>query len=281
VGVLILSLTRTVLPTVLTIVLVALFVGARLVGSRAPAGLRRWSWAVLVVGVVAALLVVTAGGGVGWDQWGGLHLNTAAAVAGIALAFPLGLLLALGRRSTLPGIRWLSVGYIELFRAVPLVALLFVSRYMIGFLFPTQVDPPSYLVRAVIVITLFEAAYIAEIVRGGLQAVPNGQVEAAQAVGLRPPGVLRLVVLPQALRAVIPAMVGQFISLFKDTSLLSVVTFLEMTAVAEVATEQDAFRGQGGQVVTLTFVGLIFWAGCSTMARESRRLERRLSVGGR
>ncbi len=185
----------------------------------------------------------------------------------------------MGRRSSLPALRLLSVGYIEAFRAVPLIALLFVSRYMVGFLFPTSIEPPSYLVRAVIVITLFEAAYIAEIVRGGLQSVPKGQAEAAQAIGLAPLGVMRRVVLPQALRAVIPAMVGQFISLFKDTSLLSVVGFLEVLAVAEVATEQDAFRGQGGQVVTLTFAGLLFWAGCSTMARESRRLERRVEVG--
>jgi general L-amino acid transport system permease protein len=275
-----LSLTRTFLPTVLTVGLVAVFAAARWVGAQAP-GLRRFAWLLVVAGVFVGAGVLMLGGGVGWDRWGGLHLNVAATVAGIALAFPLGLALALGRRSSLPALRGLSVVYIEAFRAVPLVALLFVSRYMIGFLFPTSVDPPSYLVRAVIVITLFEAAYIAEIVRGGLQSVPHGQGEAAQAIGLAPFGVMRLVVLPQALRAVIPAMVGQFISLFKDTSLLSVVGFLEVLAVAEVATEQDAFRGQGGQVVTLTYAGLLFWAGCSTMARESRRLERRVEVGRR
>ena len=275
--VLTLAMTRTALPTVLTAGLVATFVVARLAGARVP-GLRRFAWPLVVAGVLAAAAVLMVGGGVGWERWGGLHLNIAATVVGIALAFPLGLALALGRRSTLPALRFLSVGYIEAFRAVPLVALLFVSRYMVGFLFPTSVEPPSYLVRAVIVITLFEAAYIAEIVRGGLQSVPKGQAEAAQAIGLAPFGVMRRVVLPQALRAVIPAMVGQFISLFKDTSLLSVVSFLEVLAVAEVATEQDAFRGQGGQVVTLTFAGLLFWAGCSTMARESRRLERRVEV---
>jgi general L-amino acid transport system permease protein len=275
--VLTLAMTRTVLPTVLTAGVVATFVVARLAGARVLA-LRRVAWPLVVAGVLAAAAVLMVGGGVGWERWGGLHLNIAATVVGIALAFPLGLALALGRRSSLPALRFLSVGYIEAFRAVPLVALLFVSRYMVGFLFPTSVEPPSYLVRAVIVITLFEAAYIAEIVRGGLQSVPKGQAEAAQAIGLAPFGVMRRVVLPQALRAVIPAMVGQFISLFKDTSLLSVVSFLEVLAVAEVATEQDAFRGQGGQVVTLTFAGLLFWAGCSTMARESRRLERRVEV---
>jgi general L-amino acid transport system permease protein len=281
-GIVILSFTRTVQPALLTAGLVALFVGGRLAGIRTSAGLRRWLWVIVVVGVVASLQVITAGaGGVGWDDWGGLHLAVAATVAGIALAFPLGLLLALGRRSSLPAVRLVSTCYIEAFRAVPLVALLFVGRYMIGFLFPTTVDPPSQLVRAVIAITLFEAAYIAEIVRGGLQAVPVGQIEAAQAIGLSQPKVLRLVVLPQALRAVIPAMVGQFISLFKDTSLLSIVNFAELLTVAERATENTVYRGQGLQAVVLAFAGFIYWAGCSTMARESRRLERRLGVGER
>jgi general L-amino acid transport system permease protein len=280
--VVILSFTRTPLPTVLTIGLVALFTIAFAGGRRLPARVRRWVWLALVAGVVASLQVITAGpDGVGWDDWGGLHLAVAATVAGIALAFPLGLVLALGRRSSMPGMRVLSTGYIEVFRAVPLVALLFVGQYMVGFLFPTSVDPPSFLVRAVIAITLFEAAYIAEIVRGGLQAVPVGQVEAAQAVGLSPPKVLRLVVLPQALRAVIPAMVGQFISLFKDTSLLSIIGFIELIGVADFATEQPRFQGEGLRPLAFAFVGFLFWAVCSTMSRESQRLERRLGVGER
>ncbi len=236
----------------------------------------------MAVGLLVALQVILAGGdGTGWDDWGGLHLVVSATVAGIVLAFPLGLLLALGRRSSLPALRIVSVGYVEAFRAVPLVTLLFLGQYMIGFVFPNTIDPPSFLVRAVIAITLFEAAYIAEIVRGGLQAVPRGQIEAAQAIGLRPVGVLRLVVLPQALRAVIPAMVGQFISLFKDTSLLAIIGFLELIEASNAVTQQDAFRGQGLRPLTLAFVGLIYWAGCSTMSRESQRLERRLGVGER
>jgi general L-amino acid transport system permease protein len=281
-GVVALSFTRTILPAVLTAGLVAVLVGGRLVGARVPAGWRRWTWPAVVLGFVVSLQIVTFGpGGVGWDDWGGLHLAVVATVTGIALAFPFGIVLALGRRSSLPGVRAVSVCYIEVFRAVPLVALLFVGQYMIGFLFPTTVDPPSNLVRAVIAITLFEAAYIAEIVRGGLQAVPIGQVEAAQAIGLSHGKVLRLVVLPQALRAVIPAVVGQFISLFKDTSLLSIIGVLEILRVSEIAIRQDAFRGQGLQAVALAFAGLVYWAGCSTMARESRRLERRLGVGRR
>jgi general L-amino acid transport system permease protein len=278
----ILSFTRTVLPTVGTLGLVAVALAAGAVGTRLPARLRRWAWLVVVVGLVAALQVIIAGaGGVGWDDWGGLHLTVVATIAGIALAFPLGLLLALGRRSSLPALRVVSTAYIEAFRAVPLITLLFLGNFMIGFMFPTTVEPPSLLVRAVIAITAFEAAYIAEIVRGGLQAVPRGQIEAAQAVGLSPVGVMRLVVLPQALRAVIPAMVGQFISLFKDTSLLSIVAFVELLRVTDLVITQDAFRGQGLRPVALAFVGLIYWAGCSTMSRESRRLEQRLGVGER
>jgi general L-amino acid transport system permease protein len=279
--VVILSFCRTWPPVLGTIglVVVGLVMGA--LGSRLPPRLRPWTWALVAVGLFVSLQLTIASGGVGWDDWGGLHLVVAATVAGIALAFPLGLLLALGRRSSLPAIRTATVGYIEVFRAVPLVTLLFLGAYMVGFLFPNTVEPPSFLVRAVIVITLFEAAYIAEIVRGGLQAVPRGQVEAAQAVGLSPVKVMRLVVLPQALRAVIPAMVGQFISLFKDTSLLTIIGFLELIEVANIVTQQPEFQGQGLRPVTLTFVGLIYWAGCSTMSRESQRLERRLGVGER
>jgi general L-amino acid transport system permease protein len=280
--VVVLSFTRTPLPALGTVGLVLVGVVAWELGARLPALLRRWTWLVVVAGLLAALQVITAGeGGVGWDDWGGLHLAVAATLAGIALAFPLGLLLALGRRSSLRALRVVSIGYIEAFRAVPLVALLFLGNFMIGFLFPTTIEPPSLLVRAVIAITLFETAYIAEIVRGGLQAVPRGQIEAAQAVGLPPTKVMRLVVLPQALRAVIPAMVGQFISLFKDTSLLSIVGFFELLSISEAATLQDAFRGQGLRPVALVFVGMIYWAGCSTMSRESQRLERRLGVGER
>ncbi|HET6775936.1 MAG TPA: amino acid ABC transporter permease [Acidimicrobiales bacterium] len=278
----ILSFTRTPLPTIGIVGALVLGGVAAAAGARTPDRLRRWSPLVAVVGLVVSLQIVLGGGEqTGWDDWGGLHLVVSATVAGIALAFPLGLLLALGRRSSLPAIRIASTGYIEAFRAVPLVTLLFLGQYMIGFMFPNTIEPPSFLVRAVIAITLFEAAYIAEIVRGGLQAVPRGQVEAAQAIGLSPIGVMRLVVLPQALRAVIPAMVGQFISLFKDTSLLAIVGFFELIEVSDAVTKQDAFRGQGLRPLALAFVGLIYWAGCSTMSRESQRLERRLGVGER
>jgi general L-amino acid transport system permease protein len=277
----ILSLTRTVVPGLLLALVAAVLLTSRELGARMPRRIGRWSWLVLVVLMIAALQVVVAGGGVGWDDWGGLHLTLFVTVTGIVLAFPIGLVLALGRRSHLPVIRWLSVAYIELFRGVPLITLLFLGQFVIFFMVPTYVDPPGLLVRALIAIVAFEAAYIAEVVRGGLQAVPRGQYEAAQALGLSPFAVMRRVVLPQALRAVIPALVGQFISLYKDTSLLSILGILEILRVAGVAVTQADFLGQGLDAVTLTFVGFIYWIGCYTMSRESRRIERRLGVGVR
>ena len=191
------------------------------------------------------------------------------------------MLVALGRRSSLPALRTISVGYIEAIRGVPLVALLFMGQYVIPLFFPNTVEPPSPLARALIAIVLFEAAYVAETVRGGLQSVPRGQREAAQAIGLSPWKVTRLIVLPQALRAVIPAMVGQFISLFKDTSLLQIIGFVELLEVAENASSQPEFLGQGLHTVTFAFVALIYWAGSYTMSRESRRIEGRLGLGDR
>ncbi len=280
-SVVLVSLTRTVVPgLLLALVVVVLLVGREL-GARAPRGVGRFAWLVLVVLMVAALQVIVAGGGVGWDDWGGLHLTLFVTVTGIVLAFPIGLVVALGRRSRLPVIRWLSVVYIELFRGVPLITLLFLGQFVIFFMVPTYIDPPGLLVRALIAIVAFEAAYIAEVVRGGLQAVPRGQYEAAQALGLSPFAVMRRVVLPQALRAVIPAIVGQFISLYKDTSLLSILGIFEILRVAGAAVTQPDFLGQGLDAVTLTFVGFIYWIGCYTMSRESRRIERRLGVGVR
>jgi general L-amino acid transport system permease protein len=197
------------------------------------------------------------------------------------LAFPLGLLLALGRRSSLPVVRAASVAYIEFFRGVPLITLLLMGQFMIGFFFPPGFNIPSGLARALIAIVVFEAAYVAEIVRGGLQAVPRGQYEAAQALGLTVWKMTRLIVLPQALRAVIPAMVGQFISLFKDTSLLAIIGFFEVLNVAQTVTTQPDFLGQGLHAVTLAFVGFMYWVGSYTMSRESQRLERRLGIGER
>jgi general L-amino acid transport system permease protein len=279
-GIAILTLIDTMVPGLLLIGLAATVVASRAAGKRVP-GLARWVLLILALAFVAALIIVLNFGGVGWDDWGGLQLTLFVATAGILIASPFGLVLALARRSTLPLVRWMAVGFIELFRGVPLVALLFMGQYIILFTFPTSVTPPGFLVRAVIVIALFEAAYIAEIVRGGLQSVSQGQVEAAHALGMGPVSTMRKVVLPQALRAVIPAIVGQFISLFKDTSLLAIVGFLEVLQVARSVPNQDEFAGRGLSSITLAFAGFIYWVGAYTLSRESRRLERRLGVGTR
>lgn len=273
------GLTRTVVPGLLAAGAVAALLAVRTAAHRVPAGRpRALVWLLALAALVGAFLVLTGFGGVGWDAWGGLLLTLFATVAGIVLSFPLGIVLAFGRRSRLPAVRWLSGAYIELFRGVPLVTLLIISQVSLGFFFPTSVDPPSLLARGLIAIVLFESAYMAEVVRGGLQSVPVGQIEAAQALGLRRRQVVRRVVLPQALRAVIPATVGQFISLFKDTSLLGVVAFFELLRVSQTVLSQPDFRAQGLDAVTLGFAGFIYWVVSYTMSKESRRLERRLGA---
>ena len=179
-------------------------------------------------------------------------LNVFLAVLGITLCFPLGVLLALGRRSKLPLVRAVCVGYIELFRGVPLYVLLLLGFLALGFFIPTWLDAPGLVVRAVVVFTLFTAAYVAEIVRGGLQSLPKGQTEAAQALGMSPVRTTFLIVLPQALRNVIPALVGQFISLFKDTVLAAAaMPLFDALTASNAANAQDAFDGQGLRAETL------------------------------
>jgi general L-amino acid transport system permease protein len=215
------------------------------------------------------------------DRWGGLLLTAFLAVAGILLSFPLGVLLALGRRSKLPAVRLVCTVYIELIRGVPLITILFMSAFALGFFLPPGSERPSLVTRALVALVLFTAAYVAEIVRGGLQGVPLGQIEAAQAVGLSPLKTTRLIVLPQALRSVIPGLVGQFISLFKDTSLVFIVGLSELLAVAQNITKQPDFVAQGLFVETLVFAAFVYWAGSYWMSRESQRLETRLGVGFR
>ena len=219
--------------------------------------------------------------GYGWKEWGGLYLTLFVTVAGISTGMPLGILLAIGRRSQLPVVKGFCVMFIEFIRGVPLISLLFFSGFMLPLLFPPSAEIPDGITRAMIVITLFSAAYIAEIVRGGLQAVPQGQIEAAQAQGLSTGRIQRLIVMPQALRAVIPAMVGQFISLFKDTSLLAIIGVAEFLQIATIANTQQDFLGKGLQPITYTFVAVGYWAFAYTMSKESRRLETRLGVGTR
>jgi general L-amino acid transport system permease protein len=236
----------------------------------------------IVVGGATLFIVSSIGfDGFGWEDWGGLHLTLFATVVGIASGMPLGILLAIGRRSELPVIKGFCVVFIEFVRGVPLISLLLFSSFILPLLFPPSVETPETLTRAMIVIALFSAAYIAEIIRGGLQAVPKGQTEAAQASGMSAAKIQRLIVMPQALRAVIPAMVGQFISLFKDTSLIATIGVAEIFQYVAISNSQPEFLGKELQLVTYAFVAVGYWSFAYTMSKESRRLEVQLGVGVR
>jgi general L-amino acid transport system permease protein len=226
--------------------------------------------------IALALSLWLLGGGlgltqIGTDLWGGLLLTLLVSSVSIALAFPIGVLLALGRQSPLPAVRWLSTGYIELVRGLPLIGILFMAQVMLPLVLPLGVRPDR-LLRAIAGLVLFNAAYLAENVRGGLQSIPRGQVEAAHALGLNSVLTLLLIVLPQALRTVIPPIVGQFISLLKDTSLLSLFALLELTGIGRSVLAQPQFLGRHAEVYL--FVGLIYWLFCYGMSQISRRLER-------
>jgi general L-amino acid transport system permease protein len=262
-------------------VVAAVALAFRFAGRRVPHRHARWAWSGVAAGILLSYLAITAFDGVGWERWGGIHLTIFLAVAGIVLSFPFGVLLALGRRSSFPAVRLVCTAYIELFRGVPLITVLFMGSLVIGFFLPPTVDRPSLTTRALVALVLFTSAYVAEVVRGGLQSVPRGQTEAAMALGLSPLKTTRLIVLPQALRAVIPAMVGQFISLFKDTSLVFIIGLTELIAVSESITKQPDFVAQGLLTETLVFASFVYWAGSYWMSRESQRLERRLGVGER
>jgi general L-amino acid transport system permease protein len=270
---------------------VALFAATYLAAHFAPA---RESYLDLAKNVAVAAWIAALAfawillNGVESRLWGGLLLTLVLTVVGIVASFPLGVMLALGRASTFPVIKGFCTAYIELIRAVPLITILFMALVFL----PLILEPNRKVVgvpitgieldlvlRAMVAITLFSAAYIAENVRGGLQSVPHGQVEAAEALGLSTWRILAFIVLPQAIRAVLPSLVGQFISLFKDTSLVFIMTLTDLLEVANIVTNQPGFFGR--QAESLLFVALIYWIIAFSMSQASQRLERTLSVGER
>jgi len=245
---------------------------------------RRW---LIVAWLLSFIVTLVLLGGLGKNpylpevsasQWGGLLLTFMTAVVSIVLSFPLGVLLALGRRSNLPAVKLFSILYIELVRGVPLVTILFMTQIMLPLFLPQglRVD---IVTRAIAAFTLFTAAYMAENVRGGLQAIPGGQIEAAQALGLNNALVTLFIVLPQALRMVIPATVGLFISLFKDTTLATIVALLELLGVGRSVLAQPEFLGL--QTEVYVFVAVIFFIFSYAMSFASYRLEAALGVGKR
>ncbi|MBI3368384.1 MAG: amino acid ABC transporter permease [Burkholderiales bacterium] len=211
------------------------------------------------------------------DQWGGLPLTVMLATVSIALAFPIAIAVALGRRSRLPAISSLCIVYIELIRGVPLISVLFMASFMFPLLMPPGTTP-DVLLRVLVGITLFNAAYMAEIVRAGLQSVPRGQVEAAATVGLSGWQTQRLVVLPQALTAVVPSLMNNFIAIFKDTSLITIVSLYELTGSLGLALNGDPLW-RPYLMEGYLFICLIYFIVCFSMSRYSLWVEKQLARG--
>ena len=208
------------------------------------------------------------------DRWGGLPLTVLLATLSIALAFPLAVVVALGRRSNLPAIRTVCVIYVELIRGVPLISVLFMASFMFPLFMPpgTSID---VLLRVLVGITLFSGAYMAEIVRGGLQAIPKGQQEAADTLGLSYWQAQRKIVLPQALALVIPGIMNNFIAIFKDTSLVTIVSLYELTGAMSLALADSDWRPF--KIEAYFFIAAIYFLFCFSMSRYSLWIEKQLS----
>jgi general L-amino acid transport system permease protein len=257
-------------PALATVLLISLWI---------ISSLRRfWSWwlAALWAAGLSFIAVLMWGGAFGLayvenERWGGLILTLLLATFGIAFAFPLSILLALGRRSEMPVLRAACVGYIELIRGVPLISVLFMASVMLPLFLPAGVSIDK-LLRAQLALVLFAAAYLAEVVRGGLQAIPRHQHDAAEALGFTYWKKMGLVVLPQALRLSIPPLVNTFIGFFKDTSLVLIIGLFDLLSTIKVSLQDPAWSGFG--VEAYLFACLVYFAFCYAMSAYSRRLER-------
>jgi len=212
------------------------------------------------------------------DKWGGLALTLVLASVAIIFSLPIGILLALGRRSEMPIIRTICIAFIELWRAVPLITVLFMASFMLPLFAPEGVNF-NELMRALVGFTMFSSAYMAEVVRGGLQALPKGQTEAAQALGLNYWQGMQLIILPQALKIVIPGIVNTFIGLFKDTALVSIIGLFDLLLVAKASVTDPKWLGLEHEAYI--FVAVIYFIFCFGMSRYSLWLERKLDTSHR
>ena len=232
----------------------------------------------IVFPIVAFILLY---GGFGFqiiptNKWGGLLVTLVLGVFGIAIAFPLGILLALGRRSQLPVISMFCTLFIEFIRGVPLITLLFFGMVMLPLFLPEGLNLDG-LVRVLVAVTLFQAAYMAEVIRGGLQAIPRGQYEAAQSVGLSYWQMNRKIILPQAIRISIPSIVNTSIGLFKDTTLVIIIGLLDLLGIGRGALADATWMGLSNEVYV--FVALVFFIFTFSMSRYSLYLEKKLKTG--
>ena len=236
--------------------------------------------AAVVVLPIVGIVLLHGGWGTGLSlvetrEWGGLMLTLFLTIYAGLIAIPLGILLALGRRSRLPLVRFASMVFIEFWRGVPIITVIFLASLLLPLIMPTGFDLDR-LARAVIGLAFVIAAYMAEAVRGGLQAVPDGQTEAAQALGLGYWRIQRMIVLPQALRIALPAMTNEVISLFKSTTLVLIVSIFDLLGIAQAALADPAWVGMNMEAYV--FAGAIYWLACFALSRWSGRRERRLQI---
>ena len=246
---------------------------------RALAGIGLVGLVLRIVGVLPAFtLPIAPFSYVETSLWGGLPVTMVLATYGLAFAFPLGILLALGRRSNLPLVKGLCVGFIELIRGVPLISLLIMASVMLPLFLPSGMTIDKFL-RAFVAVVLFAAAYIAEIIRGGLQSLPKGQFEAADAMGLNYPQKTILIILPQALRVVIPPLINTFIGFFKDTSLVLIIGIFDFLNAANGALVDPNWAGFPAEVYL--FAAFVYFCFCFSMSRYSKYLEIELNKGTR
>ncbi len=242
-----------------------------------------WGFLFLIVYPFVTFLLLSGGGFTGLEaiptaKWGGLMLTLVVAVTGIVASFPLGVLLALGRRSKMPLVRSVCVVFIELWRGVPLITVLFMASVMLPLFLPEGTNFDK-LVRALVGVTLFTAAYTAEVVRGGLQAIEKGQFEAADSLGLNYFQATTLIILPQALKLVIPGIVNNSISLFKDTTLVSIVGLIDLLGAVKAGTATTTWSAPTIPVTGYVFAAGIFWIFTFSMSRYSQYMEKRLDTG--
>jgi general L-amino acid transport system permease protein len=212
--------------------------------------------------------------------WGGMLVTLVVAITGIVASLPLGILLALGRRSEMPVIRMLCIGFIEIWRGVPLITVLFMASVMLPLFLPEGVTFDK-LLRCLVAVALFSSAYMAEVVRGGLQAVPRGQYEGAQALGLNYWKMMVFVILPQALKTVIPGIVNSFIALFKDTTLVLIIGLFDFLGIIQLNFTDPEWSTPQTAITGYVFAAMIYFVICSGMSQYSRYMERRLDTGHR
>jgi general L-amino acid transport system permease protein len=255
---------------------------AQLAGSAIPAARANLKlWAIIAGGLIVAMLIMKIDFGLEYvetSQWGGLLVTLVVAITGIVASLPLGILLALGRQSKMPIVKYFCVTFIEVWRGVPLITVLFMASVMLPLFLPPGTNFDK-LTRALIATAIFSSAYMAEVIRGGLQAIPRGQFEAAQALGLPYWNMMNLIVLPQALKIVIPAIVNSFISLFKDTTLVAVIGLYDLLNIISAGSADALWASSQTPATGYFTAALMFWVFCFGMSRYSQFVERRLNTG--